>query len=128
MATLSQLLTQSHSALLEELRARFLDEAIELGLPKRVVSWDAVDLQVRLIIGGKIPSGETLLVSTYETQDAEQSTEILANVFRILGVFDATRPPGVMTDPRNTVIPNCIIWMPIFLPERQERYDLGILA
>ncbi len=128
MNSLSQLLTQSHSALLDELRARFLDEAIELGLPKRVTHWESSDLAIRRIFGGRLARGEMLLISTFNTQDIEQSTEVLSNVFRILGFFDDSNPPGAIPDPQAITIPNCIIWMPVFLPERQERYDLGILA
>ncbi len=133
MSVWNQILQATHSALIDELNARFPDEKLELGLPKRFDGYGTVGgapqvlfLETRSSAEG---NGFTALAGT-RTQSAKELADVFAKTraraereFKIRGIA-ATYGAALDAPPAAKMT----IWLPIAIrrPKETETYDLAL--
>ena len=133
MSAWNQILQATHSALIDELNARFPDEKLELGLPKRFDGFEALPNAPQVLFwetrSAHEGTGFTALAGASE-QPEKELTEIFADTrlraekeFQIRGIA-ATFAEALKSVPKAKMT----IWLPIAIhrPKETRSYDLAL--
>lgn len=133
MSAWNQVLQATHSALIDELNARFPDEILELGLPKRFDGFSALNpgdhvlfREIRTAEGG---AGFAALAGA-PTQSRDALTEIFAGAHARAKKEFTIREIAATFGPELPLAPatRMTIWLPIAIHRKSasERFDLAL--
>ena len=133
MSVWNAILQATHSALIDELNARFPDEKLELGLPKRIDGFGVVGTTPQVLFwetkSVSEGNGFTALAGTAE-QAAKELESVFAATrvraekeFSIRGI--AAKYGSAMKAPASA---RMTIWLPIAIrrPKETHTYDLAL--
>ena len=133
MSAWNAILQATHSALIDELNARFPEEKLELGLPKRFEGFKTLPTTPQVLFwetrSAAEGSGFTALAGTAE-QPAAELADIFSNArlraekeFRIRGIA-ASYSDALTEVPKAQMT----IWLPIAIhrPNETRAYDLAL--
>lgn len=133
MSVWNQILQATHSALIDELNARFPDDKLELGLPKRFDGFAALDVEAPIVFWETLSVAEgkgfTALAGepkqpTKELADVFEKTRVRAEKeFKVRGI-GASYGSALPMAPAARVT----IWLPIAIrrPRESRTFDLAL--